>query len=55
MSVTEPAQFRPIVARVLSERYLRRDPEGRVVETPDELFRRVARGVAAAEAPLWRL
>ena len=45
------AQFRPIVARVLNERYLRRDPEGRVVETPDELFRRVARGVAAAEAP----
>ena len=49
MSVTVPAKFRPIVARVLSERYLRRDPEGRVVETPDELFRRVARGVAAAE------
>ena len=49
MSVTVPAKFRPIVARVLSERYLRRDPEGRVVETPDELFRRVAQGVAAAE------
>jgi ribonucleoside-diphosphate reductase alpha chain len=49
MSVTELPQFRPIVARVLNERYLRRDPEGRVVETPDELFRRVARGVAAAE------
>ena len=32
------------------ERYLRRDPDGRVVETPEELFRRVARGVAAAEA-----
>jgi ribonucleoside-diphosphate reductase alpha chain len=49
MSITELSQFRPIVARVLSERYLRRDPEGRVVETPDELFHRVARGVAAAE------
>ncbi|MGA9754865.1 MAG: adenosylcobalamin-dependent ribonucleoside-diphosphate reductase [Desulfobaccales bacterium] len=45
-----PPQFRPIAARVLTERYLRRDPEGRVVETPDELFRRVAQGVAAAEA-----
>jgi ribonucleoside-diphosphate reductase alpha chain len=36
--------------RVLEERYLRRDPQGRVVENPEELFRRVARGVAAAEA-----
>jgi ribonucleoside-diphosphate reductase alpha chain len=43
-------QFRPIARRVLEERYLRRDPEGHVVETPEELFRRVARGVAAAEA-----
>ena len=34
----------------MQERYLRRDPDGRVVETPDELFLRVARGVAAAEA-----
>jgi len=45
-----PPQFLPIAVRVLTERYLRRDPEGRVVETPDELFRRVAQGVAAAEA-----
>ncbi|MEJ5329808.1 MAG: adenosylcobalamin-dependent ribonucleoside-diphosphate reductase [Desulfobaccales bacterium] len=43
-------EFRPIARRVLEERYLRRDPEGRVVETPEEMFRRVARGVAAAEA-----
>ncbi|MBM4285102.1 MAG: adenosylcobalamin-dependent ribonucleoside-diphosphate reductase [Deltaproteobacteria bacterium] len=42
--------FRPLALRVMQERYLRRDPDGRVVETPDELFRRVARGVAAAEA-----
>jgi ribonucleoside-diphosphate reductase alpha chain len=49
MSAAEPDQFRPIAARVLRERYLRRDPEGRVVETPDGLFRRVARAVAAAE------
>jgi len=49
-----PAQpaisFRPIALRVLEERYLRRDPQGRVMETPEELFRRVARGVAGAEA-----
>ncbi len=43
-------EFRPIAQRVLEERYLRRDPSGRVVETPEELFRRVAQGVAAAEA-----
>jgi ribonucleoside-diphosphate reductase alpha chain len=43
-------EFRPIVRRVLEERYLRRDPEGQVIETPEELFWRVARAVAAAEA-----
>ncbi|MFT3916913.1 MAG: adenosylcobalamin-dependent ribonucleoside-diphosphate reductase [Anaeromyxobacteraceae bacterium] len=34
---------------VLERRYLLRDDEGRVTETPEEMFRRVARGVAAAE------
>jgi ribonucleoside-diphosphate reductase alpha chain len=33
----------------MAERYLRRDPEGHVVETPDEMFHRVAQAVAAAE------
>jgi ribonucleoside-diphosphate reductase alpha chain len=47
--VSEPVQFRPIAVRVLNERYLRRDPEGKVVETPEGLFRRVAQAVAAAE------
>jgi ribonucleoside-diphosphate reductase alpha chain len=37
------------VVRILEARYLRRDGEGRVVETPRELFRRVARAIAAAE------
>jgi ribonucleoside-diphosphate reductase alpha chain len=41
--------FRPIALRVLNERYLRRDPEGQVAETPDALFHRVAQAVAAAE------
>jgi len=41
--------FRPIALRVLNERYLRRDPEGQVMETPDGLFHRVAQAVAAAE------
>jgi len=34
---------------VLERRYLLRDDEGRVIESPEEMFRRVARGVAAAE------
>src|SRR5512134_1314416 len=34
---------------VLERRYLLRDGQGRTVETPDELFRRVARAVAAAD------
>ncbi len=42
-------EFRPIVQRVLKERYLRRNPQGQVIETPEELFWRVARAVAAAE------
>jgi ribonucleoside-diphosphate reductase alpha chain len=35
--------------RVLRARYLRRDPSGEIVETPEELFRRVARCIAQAE------
>jgi ribonucleoside-diphosphate reductase alpha chain len=42
-------EFRPIVQRILEERYLRRNSEGQVIETPEELFWRVARAVAAAE------
>jgi len=36
--------------RVLESRYLRRDPAGRVVERPEDMFARVARNVASAEA-----
>ena len=35
--------------RVLEARYLRRDAERRICETPEQLFERVARGVAQAE------
>jgi ribonucleoside-diphosphate reductase alpha chain len=35
--------------RVLEARYLRRDAERRIVETPDQLFHRVARAVAQGE------
>lgn len=36
--------------KVLEARYLRRGPDGEIVETPDELLQRVARAVAGAEA-----
>jgi ribonucleoside-diphosphate reductase alpha chain len=41
---------------VLERRYLVRDEQGRVIETPEAMFRRVARAVAAvegADAPTW--
>lgn len=34
---------------VLERRYLKKDPDGKVIETPEEMFRRVARHIAAAE------
>ena len=34
--------------RVLERRYLKKDGEGKVVETPQELFRRVAKHIASA-------
>src|SRR5438874_2284618 len=36
--------------RVLERRYLVRDGRGKVIETPDQLFRRVAHDIAVAEA-----
>jgi len=35
--------------RVLEKRYLQKDHEGQVTEKPEELFRRVAKAIAAAE------
>ena len=45
-------------ARVIMERrYLRKDAEGKPIESPEDLFRRVARAIAEGEAeearPLW--
>jgi ribonucleoside-diphosphate reductase alpha chain len=37
---------------ILLKRYVRRGPDGRPVETPEAMFLRVARGVAAAELEL---
>ena len=35
--------------KVLERRYLKKDKEGKVIETPDELFRRVAKTVALSD------
>ena len=34
---------------VLQKRYLRKDKQGQVIETPEEMFRRVAQAIASAE------
>jgi ribonucleoside-diphosphate reductase alpha chain len=39
----------PNALKVLKKRYLAKDDQGRVVETPQELFERVARNIAQAE------
>ena len=35
--------------KVLEKRYLRKDAQGEVIETPEEMFRRVAENIAQAE------
>jgi ribonucleoside-diphosphate reductase alpha chain len=36
--------------KVLEKRYLKKDEEGKIVETPDEMFRRISGAVASADA-----
>ena len=45
----ELAQLTQNAMTVLKKRYLKKDPEGNVAETPDELFRRVAKNIAQAD------
>lgn len=40
----------PNAVTVLEKRYLKRNEDGTVIETPEELFRRVARCIASADA-----
>jgi len=43
-------QLTPNAITVLQRRYLRKDHSGKVIETPEEMFRRVARNVASVDA-----
>jgi ribonucleoside-diphosphate reductase alpha chain len=45
----EMAQLTPNAMTVLKKRYLQKDPQGNVLETPEELFRRVAKNIAQAD------
>src|SRR3954453_4268554 len=50
---TDPAVQVPLsknAVTVLERRYLIKDEQGKVIETPDEMFHRVARNLAEAEA-----
>lgn len=39
----------PNALRVLERRYLRKNEEAEIIETPEELFRRVSRAIAIAD------
>ena len=50
MKSTSPAVgLTPNALKVLEKRYLKKDEEGKVVETPEHLFRRVAKTIARAD------
>lgn len=42
-------EFTPVARAVMEKRYLARDNAGRIIETPEQLFHRVARAVAEAD------
>jgi ribonucleoside-diphosphate reductase alpha chain len=44
-----PSGLTDTARQVLERRYLLRDNQGKVMETPEEMFRRVAKAIAAAE------
>lgn len=50
MPVSSSLNLSPNALKVLEKRYLKRDEEGKIVDTPDEMFRRVAKAIASADA-----
>jgi ribonucleoside-diphosphate reductase alpha chain len=49
MDVAQTVKLSPNALKVLEKRYLKKDEEGKVIEAPTDLFRRVAKSVAAAD------
>lgn len=49
MKVVNGLNLSPNAIKVLEKRYLKKDEDGKIVETPEGLFRRVAKAVAQAE------
>lgn len=49
IGVTDDLDFSPNQLKVLQSRYLLKDEDGKVIETPSEMFRRVAKNLAAVE------
>ncbi|XUX01085.1 MAG: adenosylcobalamin-dependent ribonucleoside-diphosphate reductase [Dehalogenimonas sp.] len=49
LNTSQILRLSPNAVRVLEKRYLGRNSKGELVETPEEMFRRVARSVAKAE------
>lgn len=48
--LTMTVKLSPNALTVLEKRYLKKDQQGRIIETPEEMFHRVARAVAEAES-----
>jgi len=49
MQLKETSSLSQNAITVLEKRYLKRNPEGQLIETPDEMFRRVANNIAEAD------
>jgi ribonucleoside-diphosphate reductase alpha chain len=49
MEALKGLSLSPNASKVLEKRYLKKDEEGKVVETPEGLFRRVAKAIAQAD------
>ncbi len=50
MKVVNSINLSPNAVKVLEKRYLKKDEEGKIVETPDGMFRRISKAVASADA-----